>query len=109
MKSFVKNTDVLLEKVAPGMTRQIMGYTPNLMVVRVFFEKNAIGYNHTHHHEQVSYVEKGKFEVNIDGKKAILEAGDAFVVAPHLDHGALCLEDGILIDTFSPRREDFLK
>ena len=70
MQSFVKNSDVELENVAPGMSRQIMGHTPNLMVVRVFFEKDAIGYNHTHHHEQVSYVEAGKFEVNIDGKKA---------------------------------------
>jgi quercetin dioxygenase-like cupin family protein len=106
---FLKNADVKLEDFAPGITRQIMGYTPNLMVVRVFFEKGAVGSNHTHKHEQVSYVEKGKFEVNIDGEKQVLEAGDAFVVAPNLDHGAVCLEDGILLDNFSPLREDFLE
>jgi len=106
---FLKNADVELEQIQEGLSRQIMGYTPNLMVVRVFFEKGAIGYNHKHPHEQVTYVEKGKFEVNIDGETMVLEAGDGFVVEPNLDHGATCLEDGILLDNFSPLREDFLK
>lgn len=104
----VKNAQVPLEEVDTGLTRQIMGYTPNLMLVRVFFKKGAIGYKHSHPHEQVTYVEKGKFEVEIDGKKEILVEGDAFVIEPELEHGAVCLEDGILIDTFSPMREDFI-
>ena len=104
----VKNEQIAVEELDKGLSRQIMGYTKNLMLVRVFFKKGAIGYRHTHLHEQVSYVEKGKFEVDIDGKKEILTAGDAFVVEPHIEHGAICLEDGILIDTFSPMREDFI-
>ena len=105
----IKNNTVPLEKVAPGMKRQIMGYDKNIMLVRVFFEKGGIGVEHTHFHQQVTYVEKGKFEVNIDGKKEILVAGDAFVVPENALHGAVCLEEGILIDTFSPMREDFLE
>lgn len=104
----VKNAQVPLDKMDEGITRQIMGYTPDLMLVRVFFKKGAIGYLHKHPHQQVSYVEKGEFEVEIDGKKEILVQGDAFVIEPDLEHGAVCLEDGILIDTFSPMREDFI-
>jgi len=104
----VRHNQVPLETVQPGLTRQIMGHTKNLMLVRVFFEQGAIGYKHAHPHEQVTYVEKGTFEVEIEGKKEILVAGDAFVVEPELEHGAVCLEDGILIDTFSLRRDDFL-
>ena len=109
MKTHIKNSDVPLEDVAWGMTRQIMGYDTNIMVVRVFFKKDAIGAEHAHPHQQVSYVEKGMFEVNIAGKKEILKAGDAFVVPSEALHGAVCLEDGILIDTFSPMRKDFIK
>ena len=109
MKTHIKNSDVPLEDVAWGMTRQIMGYDTNIMVVRVFFKKDAIGAEHAHLHQQVSYVEKGMFEVNIAGKKEILKAGDAFVVPSEALHGAVCLEDGILIDTFSPMRKDFIK
>jgi quercetin dioxygenase-like cupin family protein len=46
--------------------------------------------------------------VSIDDKKQVLKGGDAFLVTSNLVHGVLCLEEGILIDTFSPMREDFL-
>jgi quercetin dioxygenase-like cupin family protein len=41
--------------------------------------------------------------------KSALEAGDGYYVAPDELHGCVCLEAGILIDTFSPMRADFLK
>jgi quercetin dioxygenase-like cupin family protein len=91
------------------MTRQIMGYDSDLMLVKVNFEKGAIGAKHAHPHQQVSYVIKGVFEVEVGNKKEILKAGDAFVIPSEAEHGAVCLEDGILIDTFSPAREDFLE
>ncbi|KAA3658048.1 MAG: cupin domain-containing protein [Calditrichaeota bacterium] len=107
--AFVKKTEIPLETVAPGMTRQIMGYDSELMLVKVNFEKGAIGYKHAHHHQQVSYVVSGAFEVEIDGNKQVLQTGDAFVIPSNVEHGAVCLEAGVLIDTFSPQREDFLE
>jgi len=107
--AFIKNSDIPLETVAPGMTRKIMGYDQDLMLVVVNFEKGGIGTKHSHPHQQVSYVVSGAFEVEIDGKKEVLRQGDAFVIPSNAEHGAVCLEKGILIDTFSPRREDFLK
>jgi quercetin dioxygenase-like cupin family protein len=53
-------------------------------------------------------VESGVFEVEIDGEKRELSAGDAFYIPPHLLHGAICKEAGVLIDVFSPMREDFV-
>ena len=58
------------------------------------------------------YVESfttGCFEVTIGEEKKVLRAGDGYYVAPNLPHGCVCLEAGVLIDTFSPMREDFLK
>jgi len=107
--SFIKNSDIPLETVAPGMTRKIMGYDSELMLVVVHFKKNGVGAKHSHQHQQVSYVVSGAFEVEIEGKKEILREGDAFVIPSNAEHGAVCLEDGVLIDTFSPLREDFLE
>lgn len=56
-----------------------------------------------------TYVASGKFELTIGDEKRILEAGDGYYVAPDELHGCVCLEAGILIDTFSPMRADFLK
>ncbi len=106
--AFVKSSDVPVENVQEGLDRQILGYTNDLMLVRVEFKKGAIGYVHEHVHEQVTYVESGSFEVNLAGDKKVLTAGDAFVILGGIEHGAVCLEDGVLIDTFSPMRADFL-
>lgn len=106
---FIKNSEIPLETVAPGMTRQIMGYDSDLMLVVVNFKKGGVGANHSHPHQQVSYVQSGAFEVNINGEKEVLRGGDAFIIPSNEDHGAVCLEDGVLIDTFSPVRKDFLE
>lgn len=107
-KTFLFAEEVKKEDLGGGITRQILGYGPDLMVVRVWFDKDAVGEVHAHPHSQSTYVESGKFKVFIDGQETVLGAGDGFYVAPHLDHGAVCLEPGVLIDTFSPAREDFL-
>ena len=60
------------------------------------------------YHSQATYVVSGKFELTIGDKKEILSAGDGYYVAPDELHGCVCLEAGILIDTFSPVRADFL-
>lgn len=107
--AFVLSDAIAKENLGGGVARKILGFGPDLMVVRVWFDKGAVGEVHAHHHSQSTYVESGRFEVYIDGKKQVLGAGDSFYVEPHLDHGAICLEPGVLIDTFSPAREDFLR
>ena len=107
--AFVRSADVPIEQVDPGIRRQMLGYGSDLMICRVWFEKGAVGQIHDHPHSQSSYVESGRFLVTIDDTECELSAGDSFYVAPHLDHGAVCLEAGVLLDTFSPAREDFLK
>jgi len=56
------------EDMGGGITRKILGYDETLMVVRVWFEENAIGYVHDHPHAQVAYVESGTFEFMVDGE-----------------------------------------
>ncbi len=97
------------ENPGPGIKRQIMGYDGQLMMVKVVFEEGAVGTMHEHYHSQATYVASGKFELTIGDEKRILKAGDGYYVAPDVLHGCVCLEAGILIDTFSPMRADFLK
>jgi hypothetical protein len=51
---------------------------------------------------------RARFEVTVDGATTTLPAGSSFIVAPNLVHGVVALEEGLLIDTFTPRRDDFL-
>jgi quercetin dioxygenase-like cupin family protein len=107
-KLFIENAEIEWEEVGEGVKRKIMAYDDKLMVVRVEFKKGSIGQVHNHYHSQITHVEKGVFEVQIDGGKKVLKPGDAFYIPPYIDHGCVCIEDGILIDVFSPMREDFV-
>ncbi len=106
---YIRECETPWENVGAGVRRQIMAYNENLMMVKVEFEKGAIGAPHRHIHTQASYVASGRFEVKIGDEKQILIAGDSFYVSPDMEHGVVCLESGMLIDTFNPFREDFLK
>lgn len=108
-KVFITDSEIDWEPTAPGMRRKIMAYDERLMLVRVEFETGGVGALHSHYHTQISHVESGAFEVEISGDKQVLRAGDVFYVPPHAVHGAVCLEAGVLIDVFSPMREDFVK
>jgi quercetin dioxygenase-like cupin family protein len=108
-KNFLSDSAAEWRKTADaGVERKILGYDPLLMVVKVKFEKEACGSFHTHPHSQSSYIASGKFEFTIDGEKQTVAAGDGFYVAPNVLHGCKCIDAGVIIDTFSPMREDFL-
>lgn len=108
VKVFIENRDIPWLQVDKGMKRKIMAYDDKVMVVKVAFEKGGIGVVHQHYHSQITHVESGIFEVEIGDEKKVLSAGDAFYIPPNVLHGAVCLEAGVLIDVFSPMREDFI-
>ena len=106
--TFNHSSEIEWEVVGDGVRRKILCYDPNMMMVKVEFETGGIGSLHKHPHIQMSLVEYGQFEVEVDGIKRILNAGDVFYVHSNLVHGVVCLEKGALIDMFNPMREDFV-
>jgi len=108
-KGFVEDENLPWESVGEGVQRKILAHDDRLMVVRVRFEDGGVGSLHQHPHSQITYIESGVFEIEMEGVKKVLKGGDAYYVAPGLVHGAICLEQGVLVDAFSPAREDFLQ
>ena len=106
---FLENKDYKWEKIDENLERALIGFDDSLMQTMVRFKKGGIGYLHQHIHSQCAFIAKGSFEVQIEDEKKVLNAGDAFFVPSELIHGVVCLEDGILVESFSPKREDFLK
>ena len=91
-----------------GVNHLVLGYDDHILMAKAWFTKGAVGQLHKHHHSQVVYIAEGKFEVEVAGEKQILSAGECFFVPSNAMHGAVCLEAGLLIDVFSPVREDFI-
>jgi quercetin dioxygenase-like cupin family protein len=107
-KKYILTKEVDWEELGGGVSRKFLGYDNQIMMVLVKFEKGALGAPHQHFHTQATYCVSGKFEFEIDGQQQVVEGGDGVYIEPNLLHSAKCLEAGMLIDTFSPVREDFL-
>ena len=105
---FIIGPETPWENAGEGVVRQIMAYNDDLMMVKVKFETGAVGTPHTHPHTQATYVASGVFEFTTDGETKIVHPGDGIYMKPGVLHGCRCLEAGVLIDTFSPIRKDFL-
>ena len=102
------NEEIDAEGCALGVERKILAYTDELMCVENHFQEGAIGALHHHPHTQITYVVSGQFEFVIDGVKKVVNPGDAMLKKDSVEHGCICLKEGILLDIFSPMREDFV-
>lgn len=96
------------EKLDSLTCRQVMAYDEQLMVVKVHFKEGGIGAPHQHPHSQSCFVASGVFEFTVEGGTQTIRPGDCVYIHPNALHGCKCIEEGTLIDTFSPMRKDFL-
>ena len=107
-KTLVADSDVAWDDVEPNIQRKIMSYTEGVMLVKVAFEVGGVGTMHKHPHLQMSYIASGAFEVTVGDDKKILREGDVYYIPSDVLHGVVCLEKGVLVDVFTPMREDFI-
>lgn len=108
-KVFIENASIPWQQMDEFVRRKIMSFDDRLMLVKVEFQAGGVGALHQHPHSQITHIESGVFEVEINGEKKILKTGDGFYIPPNVLHGAVCIEAGVLIDVFSPMREDFFE
>ena len=107
-RNFIFAEETAWHDAGAGAVRQILGYNDQIMMVKVKFKKGDVGAPHSHPHVQVTYVAEGAFEFTVGNETRVVRVGDALYQQPDVVHGCVCLEDGILIDCFSPMRETFL-
>ncbi|MHA1143548.1 MAG: cupin domain-containing protein [Candidatus Helarchaeota archaeon] len=100
--------DVEEVKMIDGIYRKTLVNDKELMLVHFRLIKDTILPLHSHPHVQAGYVVSGKLEFWEADEKYILEKGDSYIVNANIEHGAKIIEDAIVIDSFSPRREDYL-
>lgn len=96
------------KQVGPGVKRAVLAHGKDLMVCHLWFERGAVGTPHRHPHVQATYILSGTFEFTVGGEKRVVTAGDTLYDESGIEHGAVCLEAGEMLDVFTPEREDFL-
>jgi quercetin dioxygenase-like cupin family protein len=101
-------SDIPVEQIGEGIRRQMI-WGERLMVCRLHFAPHVVTAVHSHPHEQITIVDKGRVLFTVDGRQREASAGDVLHFPSGIRHGATILdEEVVLIDIFSPVREDFL-
>jgi quercetin dioxygenase-like cupin family protein len=106
---WVFNSAIAPQQAAQGVERKVLSYCDGLMCVENYFETGAVGAVHSHPHTQITYVASGRFAFTIGGETREVAQGDTMLKQDGVSHGCVCLEKGVLVDFFTPMREDFVK
>jgi quercetin dioxygenase-like cupin family protein len=101
-------TAIPVERVADGIERQMI-WGERLMLCRLRMAPHVVTAAHSHPHEQITLVERGRVLFTIEDQTREVASGGVLHFPPGVRHGATILdEEVVLIDIFTPIREDFL-
>ena len=78
-----------------------------LMANWVTIEPGAAVPSHAHPHEQLGVMMQGEMTLTIGDETRTIGPGDVYAVPPHLPHGATSTDGCLVLDIFTPVREDY--
>ena len=103
----IKSKNEGMSTPEPGLRRQVMSYSPSMMLVRHTMTKGWVGARHSHPHEQMLYIVRGRIRFEYPGGVFDMSQGDSFLLPGNVEHQASALEDSEVLDIFTPMREDY--
>ena len=104
---FHRYKDATSVQMAPGLIRRTLISGETLMICRFDLEEGVEIPGHSHPHDQAGYVVLGLIRVTVDGQSSTLGPGDSYCAPSGTLHSATALEKTVVVDTFSPPREDY--
>lgn len=109
MKVHADSAKERTEAMPGGGERRVLSYGGSMMAVRFDFGGGVTTEEHSHPHEQIGYVVSGEIVLFMgDSTNEHLTAGCSYYVAPGVRHHIETLKPTVVLDCFSPIREDFL-
>jgi quercetin dioxygenase-like cupin family protein len=104
---FVTAQDAGQIEMLPGVHRRTMAVTDEEMLCEFFLERSSQVPAHSHLNDQVGYVVYGKIEMTVGGEVRVCQPGDSYAVPGGVVHSARALVDSLVLDVFSPPRDDY--
>ena len=104
----VKASDSGFNELLDGVRLKSMVHGAATHLTEVRFVAGAVVPEHSHPHEQTGYLITGSLRFFGDGEDTVVRPGDCWNFASGVPHGAEALEDSVVIEVFSPVREDYL-
>ncbi len=91
-----------------GIERKTLVYGEKTLMSEFRLKKGSIVPLHSHPHEQAGCLVSGKVKFIAGSEETICNPGDSWCIAGDKEHGAEALQDSVLVEVFSPVREDYL-
>jgi len=91
----------------PGVVRRTLTAGERMMLVEVTLEDRAVVPTHTHPHEQTGYLVSGRMAFELGDEARELGPGACWLVPSDMPHQVTALERCVVIDIFSPPREEY--
>ena len=95
-------------EIVKGVHLKAIVYGEKTLMTEVKMEKGAVIPPHKHPHEQTGYLVSGHMDFLVNGEHQIAKPGDSWNIAGDIEHGATALEESVIVEVFSPVREDYL-
>ena len=103
----IRNENANPVEMMSGLTRRTLLHSDNMTLGEFTFEKGVEVPQHTHPHDQVGYVVSGRMRMVMGDQVTECGPGDSYHAPPNVPHGAVSLEPSVVVDVFSPPREDY--
>lgn len=95
------------KEMIPGLYgRFVHGETMTLSYVEI--KKGSVMKEHSHPHEQITYLLEGELEMVIGGEKMLFTPGMVHVIPGGVPHSAYAVTDVKVLDAFHPVRQDYI-
>jgi quercetin dioxygenase-like cupin family protein len=104
-----RQTESVPVQVLPGITRRTLVHGPKMLTCEFVLEQGRDLPLHSHPHEQSGYIVSGRIRLTLGQESCELGPGDSYYAPANVPHGATILETAVVVDTFSPPREDYLR
>ena len=97
-----------VEQLSPAIGRRML-HTETMTIAWITLAKGAVVPRHEHPNEQIATVLEGRLRFLLDGEKIVASAGESVPLAANVPHEVEALEDSVVLDVFSPVREDWVR
>jgi quercetin dioxygenase-like cupin family protein len=105
---FNRPDDQQYRELIPGVSLKTMAHGERTLLGEFLISKGAVIPVHDHPQEQTGYLVSGRIQFTVDGRQEVFEPGSAWCLPAGTPHGATALEECVLVEVFSPVREDYL-
>jgi quercetin dioxygenase-like cupin family protein len=104
---YFNSAETKVTNMAEGVVIRVASYGGPLMATEVSFEPGAQAPMHSHPHEQLSYIAKGSCEFTVGNQTKLIKTGDGVYIPGNVSHSVKAVDETVIVDIFTPQREDF--